>query len=78
MKSLMQKIKEADAVYGELVQRFQAIELRKVALKAQLDLLENRQITITKKMEILRDEIVIMCEKQKEYDAMASATGAEV
>lgn len=70
MKSLKQKIMEAEAKHGELVQRFQAIALRKKTFEDQLEVLNHRQSVVKDKMDTINAELVQMYEKQKEYDKL--------
>lgn len=70
MKSLKQKIMEAEAKHGELAQRFQAIALRKKTFEDQLAILNHRQSVVKGKMDTISAELAQMYEKQKEYDKL--------
>jgi chromosome segregation ATPase len=70
MKSLKQKIMEAEAKHGELAQRFQSIALRKKTFEDQLEVLNHRQSVVKDKMDTINAELAQMYEKQKEYDKL--------
>ena len=73
MKSLKQKIMEAEAKHGELAQRFQAIGLRKKTLEDQIEVLNHREQVVLEKMKAVNLELQEMQEKQREYDKMTEA-----